>query len=272
MKHILYFLLIPIFAFGQKSEQVKAYLGESKYMDTPIAGKVNFVFQKGTLTRVSDGKKSFAELLPDGVGYSDADNAGKLKAITENGVLIRPYVPTTKGSPVTLTRDGDKVLIKSEASAGESARNFSVPDSLSFLEQTEQLKEKATFWESQMWQVIKPLWSVVMHFFWILFPLCLVVMGALWFWAKLSASEEFSGLHYKTSKALTLAVGGTWTVFLINGFMTVVSMEMGFVGLVFCTALLCVIAFKSAAWIVPNFRQKIGGRPQPNFHNRQLPG
>ena len=243
MKHTILFLLIPIFALAQKSEQVKAYLGESKYMDIPVSGKVNFVFQKGTLTRVSDGKKSFAELLPDGVGYSDADNAGKLKGITENGVLIRPYVP-----------------VKS-AEVGESARNFSVPDSLSFLEQTEQLKEKATFWESQMWQVIKPLWSVVMHFFWILFPLCLVIMGALWFWAKLSASEEFSGLHYKTSKALTLAVGGTWTVFLINGFMTVVSMEMGFVGLVFCTALLCVIAFKSAAWIVPNFRQKIGGRP-----------
>ena len=242
MRTIL-FLLLPIFAFAQKSEQVKAYLGENRYMDIPVSGKVNFVFQKGTLSRVSDGKKSFAELLPDGVGYSDADNAGKLKGITENGVLIRPYVS-----------------VKS-AVVPESARNFSVPDSLSFLEQTEQLKEKATFWESQMWQVIKPLWSVVMHFFWILFPLCLVVMGALWFWAKLSASEEFSGLHYKTSKALTLAVGGTWTVFLINGFMTVVSMEMGFVGLVFCTALLCVIAFKSAAWIVPNFRQKIGGRP-----------
>lgn len=254
MKHTILFLLIPIFAFAQKSEQVKAYLGESKYMDIPVSGKVNFVFQKGTLSRVSDGKKSFAELLPNGVGYSDADNAGKLKGITENGILIRPYVQ-----------------VKS-AVVPESARQFSVPDSLSFLEQTEQLKEKATFWESQMWQVIKPLWSVVMHFFWILFPLCLVVMGALWFWAKLSASEEFSGLHYKTSKALTLAVGGTWTVFLINGFMTVVSMEMGFVGLVFCTALLCVIAFKSAAWIVPNFRQKIGGRPQPNFQNRQLPG
>ena len=253
MRTIL-FLFIPFFCFAQKSEQVKAYLGESKYMDIPVSGKVNFVFQKGTLTRVSDGKKSFAELLPDGVGYSDADNAGKLKGITENGVLIRPYVS-----------------VKS-AVVPESARNFSVPDSLSFLEQTEQLKEKATFWESQMWQVIKPLWSVVMHFFWILFPLCLVVMGALWFWAKLSASEEFSGLHYKTSKALTLAVGGTWTVFLINGFMTVVSMEMGFVGLVFCTALLCIIAFRSAAWIVPNFRQKIGGRPNPNFHNRQLPG
>ena len=254
MKHTILFLLLPLFAFAQKSEQVKAYLGESKYMDIPVSGKVNFVFQKGTLSRVSDGKKSFAELLPDGVGYSDADNAGKLKGITENGVLIRPYVS-----------------VKS-AVVPESARNFSVPDSLSFLEQTEQLKEKATFWESQMWQVIKPLWSVVMHFFWILFPLCLVVMGALWFWAKLSASEEFSGLHYKTSKALTLAVGGTWTVFLINGFMTVVSMEMGLVGLVFCTALLCIIAFRSAAWIVPNFRQKIGGRPQPNFHNRQLPG
>jgi len=244
MKNILYFLLIPFFAFAQKSEQVKNYLGEAKYMGIPVSGKVNFVFQKGTLSRESDGKKTFGELLKDGVGYSDADNAGKLRGITENGILIRPYVPAKS------------------AVVPESAREFSIPDSISFLEQTENLKKKATFWESQMWQVIKPLWSVVMHFFWILFPLCLVVMGALWFWAKLSASEEFSGLHYKTSKALTLAVGGTWTVFLINGFMTVVSMEMGFVGLVFCTALLCVIAFKSAAWIVPNFRQKIGGRPQ----------
>jgi len=253
MRTIL-FLLLPIFAFAQKSEQVKTYLGESKYFESPLAGNVNFVFEKGAINRPSDGKKSFAQLLPQGLGYSDKGDVGRLLKITENGVLIRPYVP-----------------VKS-AVVPESARNFSVPDSLSFLEQTEQLKEKATFWESQMWQVIKPLWSVVMHFFWILFPLCLVVMGALWFWAKLSASEEFSGLHYKTSKALTLAVGGTWTVFLINGFMTVVSMEMGFVGLVFCTALLCVIAYKSAAWIVPNFRQKIGGRPQPNFHNRQLPG
>ena len=76
MKHTILFLLIPIFCFAQKSEQVKAYLGETKYMDIPVSGKINFIFQKGTLSRVSDGKKSFSELLPDGVGYSDAENAG----------------------------------------------------------------------------------------------------------------------------------------------------------------------------------------------------
>lgn len=253
MRTIL-FLLLTISLHAQKSEQVKSYLGEAKYFDKPLSGRVDFVFEKGSLNRKTDGSKTYAEILPDAYGFSDSDNAGKLKEIRVNSVLIARHVAS--------------------AVVPESSRpiNFQVPDSISFLEQTEQLKKKATFWEGQMWAMIKPVWSVVMHFFWILFPLCLVVMGALWFWAKLSASEEFSGLHYKTSKALTLAVGGTWTVFLINGFMTVVSMEMGFVGLVFCTSLLCVIAYKSAAWIVPNFRQKPGGRTMSNFNNRQLNG
>lgn len=253
MRTIL-FLLLPIFAFAQKSEQVKTYLGETKYMDIPVSGKVNFVFQKGTLSRVSDGKKSFAELLPDGVGYSDADNAGKLKGITENGVLIRPYVS-----------------VKS-AVVHESARQFSVPDSLSFLEQTEQLKERLTFWESKMWQAIRPIWSVVMHLFWIIFPLILIACIVCWVWAKTAGSEEFPKIHYGSSRMLTLLILSTWTIFLISAILTIIGMEMGIVGTVFCGSICALIAYKSAAWIIPNYRQKIGGRPQPNFHNRQLPG
>lgn len=253
MRTIL-FLLLPIFAFAQKSEQVKTYLGESKYMDIPVSGKVNFVFQKGTLSRVSDGKKSFAELLPDGVGYSDADNAGKLKGITENGVLIRPYVQVKA------------------AEVGESARQFSVPDSISFLEQTEQFKERLTFWESKMWQGIRPLWSVIMHAFWILFPILLIACVICWVWASTAGSEEFPTIHYGSSRALTLLILSTWTIFLISAILTIIGMEMGVFGTIFCSVICAWAAYKSAALIIPNYRQKIGGRPQPNFHNRQLPG
>lgn len=183
MRTIL-FLLLPIFAFAQKSEQVKAYLGESKYFESPLAGNVNFVFEKGAINRPSDGKKSFAQLLPQGLGYSDKGDVGRLLKITENGVLIRPYVS-----------------VKS-AVVPESARNFSVPDSLSFLEQTEQLKEKATFWESQMWQVIKPLWSVVMHFF----GYCFRFVWSLWalfgFGRNYQHRRSFQGCTTKRARRL----------------------------------------------------------------------
>jgi len=174
MRTIL-FLLLPIFAFAQKSEQVKTYLGESKYMDIPVSGKVNFVFQKGTLSRVSDGKKSFAELLPDGVGYSDADNAGKLKGITENGVLIRPYVS-----------------VKS-AVVPESARpmDFNGPDSATTVEYLEKAKEESLRWNTAFWKVAKPGWEFAIWFMErILFPFIIIAIALFRYIAKTGAGES----------------------------------------------------------------------------------
>ena len=173
MKHTILFLLIPLFALAQKSEQVKTYLGESKYMDIPVSGKVNFVFQKGTLSRVSDGKKSFAELLPDGVGYSDADNAGKLKGITENGVLIRPYVP-----------------VKS-AVVPESAREYSMPDSMSTVDYLENAKTESLRWNTAFWKVAKPGWEFAIWFMErILFPFIIIAIALFRYIAKTGAGES----------------------------------------------------------------------------------
>jgi hypothetical protein len=245
MKHTILFLLIPLFAFSQsKSEQVKAYLGESKYMDVPISGKVNFVFQKGTLTRVSDGKKSFSELLPDGVGYSDADNAGKLKGITENGVLIRPYVP-----------------VKS-AVVPESARPFSMPkDSMQWEETFEEVNRTATFWESQMWKFIRPMWGTVMHIFWIAFPILLGLIGTFWFLTSWFASEEFASMHYWSSKILVCLIGTVFIIFFWNTFLSLVYQEMNVIGLVFCTFILAGIALWTGKKLVRNYKQIPGGRP-----------
>lgn len=257
MKHTILFLLIPFFAFAQKSEQVKNYLGESKYMDIPVSGTVKFIFQKGPIVRQADGKKTFAELLPEGVGYSDDDKAGKLIKITENGVLIRPYVRT------------QSAVIPESAQPIDFNTTY---DSASFVRQTEDLKRTLTFWESKMWQGIRPIWSVVMHFFWIIFPIVFIACIVCWVWAKTAGSEEFPKIHYGSSRALTLLILSTWTIFLISAILTIIGMEMGIVGTVFCGSICALIAYKSAAWIIPNYRQKIGGRPQPNFHNRQLPG
>ena len=119
MKHTILFLLLTLSLSAQKSEQVKTYLGEAKYFDKPLKGRVDFVFEKGTLQRRTDGEKTYGEILPDGVGFSDADNAGRLEEIRVNGALISR---NTSRSSVT-----------------GSARpiSFNVPDSVSFLEQTE---------------------------------------------------------------------------------------------------------------------------------------
>jgi hypothetical protein len=259
MKTIYLFLFIAMFSpcFAQKSEQVKNYLGESKYLsNAPDSGRVVFHFQKGQLKRFTDGFKTFAQILPEAPGYSDADNAGKLLAVTVNGVRIAPL---------------QKVA---EASVPHSEiRTYGETDSIGYVKQIEELEKKGTFWQSQMWILIRPMWGLIMHFFWIGFPLLLAAMGVLWFWAKLSASEEFASLHYRSSKSLTLLVGSTWTVFILNSFFTIVYWELGPVTLTICVGVLAIFAFWSASRIIPNFRQKPGGRPESNNNNntqRQL--
>ena len=250
MKHILYFLLIPIFAFGQKSEQVKAYLGESKYMDIPVSGKVNFVFQKGTLSRVSDGKKSFAELLPDGVGYSDADNAGKLKNITENGVLIRPYVPV-KSAVVT-----------------ESARpiDFNGPDSATTVEYLEKAKEESLRWNTAFWKVAKPGWEFAIWFMEnILFPFIVISIAVLRYIAKTGAGESaitlrgapifgrFMHRAHQFSAGALMAI--SWFVvgmLIVHAILRMVWAGFSPWGIVPAVAIILFFAETLTNWIVPN--------------------
>ena len=249
MRTIL-FLLIPIFCFGQKSEQVKAYLGETKYMDIPVSGKVNFVFQKGTLTRVSDGKKSFAELLPDGVGYSDADNAGKLKAITENGVLIRPYVPAKS------------------AVVPESARpmNFDMPDSMSTVDYLENAKTESLRWNTAFWKVAKPGWEFAIWFMErILFPFIIIAIALFRYIAKTGAGESaitlrgapvFGRMMYKAHQ---FSAGALMAIsWLVVGMLIVHSiLRMVWAGfdpwfIVGAAAVILFFAETITSWIVPN--------------------
>lgn len=250
MKNVfLLFFLLPFFAFSQKSEQVKNYLGESRFVsDSPEKGSVTFRFQKGDLKRSTDGSQTYIQLLPAAPGYSDDDNAGHLESILNNGRLVPKFV-----------------VEKPARSEGVSARTMPAEmmggDSLTYAEQIDQFKKQGTIWESKMWLYIKPTWGLIIYFFWILFPILLLLIGIFWFWASLFASEEFPRLHYGASKSLTFLVGTVFTVFFVNIFMELVSMEMGLIGLVFCVACLAIAAFMIAKRLIPNFHQKFGGRP-----------
>jgi hypothetical protein len=93
---IFAFSLFAITAFSQpKSVQVSEYLGaKNSAVVPPLGGDVVFKFQDGKevkdIRRTADGKNNLIGLLKSPSTYTDADNMGKLIAITYKGQTIRP--------------------------------------------------------------------------------------------------------------------------------------------------------------------------------------
>jgi hypothetical protein len=77
-------------AAATKTEQVEQYLGTERYKRERPVGIVKFVFQRAVLKRQGDGKKTYEQLLTGEPGFSNRDNAGRLKAIqiVHNGETI----------------------------------------------------------------------------------------------------------------------------------------------------------------------------------------
>lgn len=92
-------LAFCVSAFAQpKSVQVAAYMGD-RHMVASQGVDVLFAFQEGTLRRTGDGAKTVQQLLPDGLAFSDNDNAGLLKEIFIGGSKIPPAArPTAQAS------------------------------------------------------------------------------------------------------------------------------------------------------------------------------
>ncbi len=88
-------LSLPLSAFSAtKTEQVEQYLGTERYKRERPVGIVKFVFQRAVLKRQGDGKKTYEQLLTGEPGFSNRDNAGRLKSIqiVHNGqtVVVEP--------------------------------------------------------------------------------------------------------------------------------------------------------------------------------------
>lgn len=86
----LLFLCFAVSGFGQsKSERLDSYMG-TRHPVISSGVEVLFSFQQGTIRRTGDGKSTVQQLLPDGLAFSDADNAGELKEVFINGSKVAP--------------------------------------------------------------------------------------------------------------------------------------------------------------------------------------
>ncbi len=148
MKNII--LIAAIFAAfaataQNKSDQVRAYLGDYRYTQDVPKGEVKFVFQKSILKRSGNGK-TYRDLLPDAQFFSNENNAGRLIGILVNGQTIMPESPAEKPA-VKEASVGELQPIPEGIPEGQRQTFFeSLPDSSEFARMKgDFLREKKMF-------------------------------------------------------------------------------------------------------------------------------
>ncbi|MCS6930167.1 MAG: hypothetical protein NZM43_11830 [Saprospiraceae bacterium] len=89
--------IVPVATYANtKTEQVEQYLGTYRYKHERPVGVVKFVFKRAVLKRNGDGKKTYEQLLISEPGFSNQNNAGRLKSIH-------------------IVRDGKTIIVEPEA-------------------------------------------------------------------------------------------------------------------------------------------------------------
>ena len=256
-------LLFAAPAFAQSStEQVANVIkAAGRANEIPAQGsQLEYDFDRKTYFRRGNGVSGYVDLLKAAPNFRDNAGGNLIRIVVDGEQIAKQYT-----QPVQASAAGSAIPVQD---------NFTV-DSTAFADRLTDARQKFDFYKSQFWQGVKPTWDTVMYFFWGVMPLLLIAGLVLWFWAKLSASEELPDIHWRSSRALVVLVGLSWTVLIINATMTLISWEPGPVGLVCGVAVIAAFAFKSASWVVPNLQAKPGGRTSflpGNYNNRQLPG
>jgi hypothetical protein len=228
-------------------------------------GEVRFIFQKMELVRQSDGKRTYKDLLPDGPYYTDEQNAGYLSAIhVKQGSVTMAINPTP---PPKATQAATQTAIP--VPSQDKPHRI---DSLSVAQELDAAKTQVDKWRDDAWQVAKPMWEFVMFVFSRIRMVALLIMGILWFLAKVSSEESavnmfgtpiigrwLHSVHQSSAGLLTLLVWIVMIVVIIEAFLRIVYFDMPQWLIVVIFAIFVKFAQKIANWFIPNVRV-IGGR------------
>lgn len=264
----VFVLLFAAPVFGQSSSKqiADALKAAGREKEVPrVDAEIEYHFERKTYIRFGDGRRTYVELLTSIPNYRD-NSAGKLVRFIVDGEQI---VKQTRRKVRQATVE------KSRTSAIPLEETDTPVDSVGLADRLQGARDKFDFYKSQFWKSVQPTWETVMYVFWGLLPIFGIIGVVLWFWAKLSASEEMPDIHWRSSRALVILVGLTWTVLIVNCTMTLISWEPGPVGLAVGVGVIAWGAFRSASILVPNIQAKPGGRTAfmpGNYNNRQLPG
>jgi len=186
---IFLFAMLPGFAFGQKTKQVEAYLGERATMAIPESGKeVSFIFERREISCISQGE-NYIETLKGVPFFQDADDAGRLLLIKVGNQKILPKSPAKRETASAVVNPESARPIPEDTS-GESFLER-LPDSSELqVMKSEHLKNKALEWHS-----IRPVLDYYMWRFWGLMIIFFGLGGAMWVLAKVSAKDSIKDLH-----------------------------------------------------------------------------
>jgi hypothetical protein len=264
---VIMLLFCSFTMFGQKSAQVERYLGTIRYEQDKPKGVVKFVFQKAVLNRGGDGKRTYKELLPNGQYYTDEQNSGALLAIqVEYGGKLMAIMPESKPN-YSATQAATQTALP--VPSDEKPHRI---DSLSVAQELDAAKTQVDKWRDDAWQVAKPMWEFVMFVFSRIRMVALLIMGILWFLAKVSSEESavnmfgtpiigrwLHSVHQSSAGLLTLLVWIVMIVVIIEAFLRIVYFDMPQWLIVVIFAIFVKFAQKIANWFIPNVRV-IGGR------------
>lgn len=278
IRHSLNVLLLSLFAlplFAQNAAAVSDALG-TRIREVPEQGaKVAYIFETKELYRTGNGRSDYIELLKNVPGYNDR-RGGAFIAVTKNGNLVARASQTQAVADTrTASKDDLEQMIRPNRENAGEGRTWTIPDSLTMAENINRAKDGFSFYRSQFWESLRPIWGLVMFIFWGLIPLLGLSAVVLWFWAMLAASEEMPSIHWHSSRGLTLIVGSVWTILIVNSALSLIYWEWSGFPLLIGFGLIAVFAWKTASWIIPNIHAKPGGRTAftgMSNNNPRLPG
>lgn len=252
-------------AFAQSSSEQVANVLKAAGRANEVPAKdaeIEYAFERKTYQRWGDGRRTYVQLLTSIPNYRD-NAAGRFRALIVDGEQIAKQ-----------TRQ--QVRQASTSTSAIPVEDTDMPmDSVGLADRLQDARDQFDFYKSQFWQSVRPTWETVMYIFWGLLPILGIIGAVLWFWAKLSASEEIPDIHWRSSRALVILIGLTWTVLIVNCAMTLISWEPGPVLFGAGTIVIAVFAFWSASHLIPNIEAKQGGRTAfmpTNYTTKQLKG
>lgn len=243
--------------FAQKAAQVSDALG-TRIREIPQSGiRVEYEFETTTIFRDADGRKDYVSLLKAVPMYRDG-GGGKLIAVYAGDRVVcrSPRVERTA------ERDQMRPYRATTAVTDEPVR-YSMPDSLSVQQWTEEAKENISFWKTELGRSMAPVWDFLMWFFAtvLLLPV-FAVIGIVKMVSKTARNEAYYGIsfvgriiwqiHEAASGIMLICLWIVATVFLIEEFLFLTRKEAPFFVILIVWALSIWIASAVINWQVPD--------------------
>lgn len=249
------FLLLAVSSFAQNAAQVSQALGTRIREIPPAGAEVTYEFETKEFSRVADGRRDYVSLLKAAPMYRD-NRGGRFVALYVNGDII------AKGEQVQAVAGRDEMRPRSMVRADEPVK-YSMPDSLSVQQWTEEAKENISFWKTELGRSMAPVWDFLMWFFFtVLLMPAFAVIGIVKMVSKTARNEAYYGIsfvgriiwqiHEAASGIMLICLWVVATVFLIEEFLFLTRKEAPFFVILIVWALSIWIASAVINWQVPD--------------------